>query len=84
MRGVVAEVRQERVAAISLMAGYSVLEITGNTTLSTGDIVNGDLETVGERTLRNETTGEDVEVAIADFCHSLAHARRVLAGTSSG
>ena len=34
---------------------------------------------MGHRTVRNETTGEDVEIAVADYCHSLAHARKLLA-----
>jgi hypothetical protein len=81
MRGVVAQVNDGKVAAVSLMAGYTVIEVTDDHTISEGDIVNGDLETVGHiRTLRNETTGQDIEVAIADYCHSLAHARKVLFG----
>ena len=60
------------------MAGYSVIEITDDKRITEGDIINGDLATIGQRILRNETTGEDIEAAIADFCHSLAHARRLL------
>jgi hypothetical protein len=33
------------------------------------------------RTLRNETTGQDIEVAIADYCHSLAQASKLLFGS---
>ena len=79
MRGIIAQVHDGKVAAVSLMAGYTVIEVTDEHTVSEGDIVNGDLERVGQvRTLRNETTGQDIEVAIADFCHSLAHARKRL------
>ncbi len=78
MRGVVAQVADGRVAAVSLMAGYSVIEVLDKKKLSEGDIVNGDLENAGQRTLRNETTNEDIEVAIADYCHSLALARKLL------
>ena len=79
MRGVVAQVNEGKVAAVSLMAGYTVIEVTDEHTVSEGDIVNGDLETIGHvRTLRNETTGQDIEVAIAQYCHSLAHARKLL------
>jgi hypothetical protein len=85
MRGVVAQVNDGKVAAVSLMAGYTVIEVTDDHTISEGDIVNGDLETVGHiRTLRNETTGQDIEVAIADYCLSLAHARKVLFGADRG
>jgi len=79
MRGIIAQVHAGKVAAVSLMAGYTVIEVTDEHTVSEGDILNGDLERVGHiRTLRNETTGQDIEVAIADFCHSLAHARKRL------
>ena len=79
MRGIVAQVNDGKMAAVSLMAGYTVIEITDAHTVSEGDIVNGDLETVGDhRTLRNETTGQDFEVAIADYCHSLSQARRLM------
>jgi hypothetical protein len=82
MRGVVAQVNDGKVAAVSLMAGYTVIEVTDDHTVSEGDIVNGDLETVGHiRTLRNETTGQDIEVAIADYCHSLAQASKLLFGS---
>jgi hypothetical protein len=79
MRGIVAQVNDGNLAAVSLMAGYTVIEITDQHSVSEGDIVNGDLETVGHiRTLRNETTGKDIEVAIADYCHSLAQARKLM------
>ncbi len=79
MRGIIAQVHAGKVAAVSLMAGYAVIEVTDQHIVSEGDILNGDLERVGQtRTLRNETTGQDIEVAIADFCHSLGHARKRL------
>ena len=80
MRGVIAQLSEGRIAAISLMAGYSVVEILGDQKVSAGDVLNGDLENPGPRTLRNETTGEDVEVAVGAYCCSLAHARRVISG----
>ena len=79
MRGIIAQVHAGKLAAVSLMAGYTVIEVTDEHTVSEGDILNGDLERVGHvRTLRNETTGQDIEVAIADYCHSLALARQRL------
>ncbi len=84
MRGIVAKVNDGKVAAVSLMAGYSVMEVTGDKRVSEGDIVNGDLETTGQRFVRNETTGEDLEVSIGDFCHSLAQARKLLTGSGTG
>jgi hypothetical protein len=79
MRGVVAKVSDGRVAAVSLMAGYSVIQVTDDKEVREGDIVNGDLERVGyQRTVKNETTGEEVEISIKDYCHSLAQATKRL------
>jgi hypothetical protein len=87
MRGVIAQVTEGRLVAISLMAGYTVIQILDGHKVSPGDVLNGDLENPGTRTLRNEATHEDVEVVVGDFCCTLGHARRVMAqwvGTGSG
>ncbi len=43
-----------------------------------GDIISGDLETLGGETLLNETTGEKIDVFAQDFHTDLARAKSLL------
>lgn len=55
--------------------GCSVVEIVDTCEVELGDLMVGQLDTLGRETLRNETRTEDVDVCIQDIHRSSADAQ---------
>ncbi|WP_457571530.1 hypothetical protein [Desulfovulcanus sp.] len=78
MKGIVRAINPRKgMVAVETSLGYSILELLGDD-VEIGDIISGNLDSLGSETVRNETQMENIEVFIQD-CHCTAqHARLML------
>jgi hypothetical protein len=77
MTGNVIGVNGDR-CAVKVPSGFTILECLGAHSTERGDVIVGDLESLGSETLINPTRGERISVFIEDWTCSPYRAHRFL------
>lgn len=79
MRGTIKAINQDKgLIAVETNSGeYSVIELIGGYNVEIDDIISGVLESLGRKTVMNETQSEEIDVFI-QHCHCSAQRVRQL------
>lgn len=77
MKGKVVGLNKD-LCAVQVSSGITVFEIIGGHVTEIGDIISGNLESVGRESLYNETKHEKIDVFIEDWSCSPVVAKKFL------